>query len=202
MRKADLYATLAVLLIGGPLVFMFASAFVDGEARRREAPLRALLGNAAYDALSSSEPIDQHYMGDDRLAPDFSLQRRDGSAWRLSEHRGRVLVLNFWTVTCGPCVEEMPTLEDLARVVENRDDIELVTISVDRDWDTVSTVVPASSPIPVLLDPDRSVVRGMFGTRLFPETWIVDPRGVIRLRVDGARDWSTGVALDAIRTFF
>lgn len=201
MRKADLYATLAVLLLGGPLVFMFASAFVDGEARRREAPLRALLGNAAYDALSSGEPIDQHYMGDDRLAPDFSLQRRDGSVWRMSEHRGRVLVLNFWTVTCGPCVEEMPTLEDLARVVENRDDIELVTISVDRDWDTVSTVVPESSPIPVLLDPERSVVRGMFGTRLFPETWIVDPRGVIRLRIDGARDWSTGVALDAIRTF-
>ncbi|MCZ7681473.1 MAG: TlpA family protein disulfide reductase [Sandaracinaceae bacterium] len=106
----------------------------------------------------------------------------------MSDHRGKVVVMNFWTVTCQPCVEEMPTLVQLSRILEERDDIELVTVSTDRDWDTVRTVVPEDAPMTVLLDPEREVVNGKFGTRLFPETWIIDPDGVIRLRVDGSRD--------------
>jgi peroxiredoxin len=201
MRRAEILAGVAVFLIGGPLAFMYASAIADGEVRRRETPLRAMLGSDAYDALSRGEPTDQHYLGSDRLAPDFTLQDREGRAWRLSDHRGETVVLNFWTVTCQPCVEEMPELEELARIVADRDDVELVTISTDREWDTVATVVGPRSPLTVLLDPDKSVVRGMFGTRLYPETWIIDPRGVIRMRVDGPRSWSSAVALDAIESF-
>lgn len=200
MRRAEILAGLLVLVIGGPLTFMYASALTDGETRSREAPLRAMLG-AAYDPLSRGEASDQHYLGNDRLAPDFTLQDRDGNPWRLSDHRGKTVVLNFWTVTCQPCVEEMPELEELARIVAERDDVELVTISTDREWDTVSTVVGPRSPLAVLLDPDKAVVRDLFGTRLYPETWIIDPRGVIRMRVDGPRMWSSAVALDAIESF-
>ena len=95
----------------------------------------------------------------------------------------------------------MPELEELARIVAERDDVELVTISTDRSWDQVATVVPPTSPLTVLLDPDKAVVRDRFGTRLYPETWVIDPDGVIRLRVDGPREWSSAVALDAIETF-
>lgn len=201
MRRAEILAGIAVLLLGAPLAFMFASALADGEARRHEAPLRAILGNAAYDALRRGDPSDQHYLGDDRLAPDFTLQDREGRPWRLSDHRGKVVVLNFWTVTCQPCVEEMPTLEELAQIVGEREDVELVTISTDRSWDQVATVVPPTSRLRVLLDPDKAVVRDRFGTRLYPETWIIDREGVIRLRVDGPREWSSAIAVDAIESF-
>lgn len=201
LERADVLAAALVLLIGGPLVFTFASAFVDGETRRHEAPLRALFGTQIYDQLMHGDSVPQHYLGNDRLAPDFELTDQDGNPWRLRDHRGHVVVMNFWTVTCGPCVEEMPTLIDLSRIAEERGDIELVTISVDHSWDEVRTVVPHDAPMRVLLDSDRSVTRDMFGTRLFPETWIVDGRGVIRARVDGARDWASGIALDAIRSF-
>jgi len=53
----------------------------------------------------------------------------------------------------------------------------------------------------VLFDPDRKIITGKFGTRLFPETWIIDPRGVVRLRVDGARDWSSALSVEAIKSF-
>ena len=201
MRRADIAAGIADVLVGAPLVFMFASASADGEIRRREAPLRAILGSQAFEALSRGEPSEQHYLGDDRLVPDFTLQDRDGRPWRMSEQRGRVVVLNFWTITCQPCVEEMPALEELARIVGDRDDIELVSISTDRTWDEVGTVVRPTSALRVLLDPEKSVVRDLFGTRLYPETWIVDPHGVIRARVDGARDWSSAVALDLLESF-
>jgi peroxiredoxin len=142
-----------------------------------------------------------HYLGNDRLVPDFELQDQDGNTFRMADARGRVVVLNFWTVTCGPCIEEMPSLVELSRIVADRDDVELVTISTDRTWDDVRTVIPEGTPLRVLLDPDRSVVRGRFGTRMYPETWIVDRRGVIRLRIDGARPWSSAIAVDAIESF-
>ena len=61
--------------------------------------------------------------------------------------------------------------------------------------------IPSGTPLRVLMDRDRSVVRGQYGTVLFPETWVVDAEGVIRMRVDGAREWSSAVALDAIESF-
>jgi len=45
------------------------------------------------------------------------------------------------------------------------------------------------------------VVTDAFGTKLFPETWIIDKNGVVRLRFDGAFDWSSPVALDLIRAY-
>ncbi|MEC7524836.1 MAG: TlpA disulfide reductase family protein [Myxococcota bacterium] len=200
-RSADMAALLLVAAIGAPLIYGVASAFADGEVRRREMPVRSLIGTDAYEALAAGRQTPQHYMGNDRTAPDFELPQRDGSTWRLSDHRGKVLVLNFWTVTCQPCMEEMPSLISLSRILADRDDIELITISVDRDWETVRSAVPDDVPMTVLLDPDREVVREKFGTRLFPETWVIDPDGVIRLRVDGRRDWSSAVALDVFETY-
>ena len=47
---------------------------------------------------------------------------------------------------------------------------------------------------------DKSVVRGMFGSRLYPETWVIDPDGVIRVRVDGGKDWAAPIALEMIES--
>lgn len=217
----ELKASSLVAAIGVFFVFLLASAFADGEVRRTELPLRALLGNEAYEALAAGEPTPQHYMqrpptpvwsrwrsdaprvdrSKDRLAPDFSLQAQDGSTFRLSEHRGKVLILNFWTVTCQPCIEEMPSLLELGRMLKGRKDVELVLVSTDRDWDTVRTVLRDDAPFISLLDPDRAVVRGKFGTQLYPETWLIDREGIIRLRVDGRRDWSNPIVLDVIDSY-
>ena len=99
--------------------------------------------------------------------------------------------MNFWSITCGPCVEEMPSIIDLSRMVEDRDDIEVVTVTIDRRESDVRSVVPSTSPLTVLMDRDRSVVRGRYGTVLFPETWIIDGDGVIRMRIDAPFDWSS-----------
>lgn len=200
-RTADWIAAGIVFALGAPLLWAGASAFASGERARREAPARALIGPQAYAAFERGEAYPEHYMGNDRTAPDFALEAADGSTWRLSEHRGKVIVMNFWTVTCGPCMEEMPSLIELAGILEDRDDIELVTVSVDQDWETVRSAVPADAPMTVLLDSDRAVVNGQFGTRLFPETWVIDREGFIRLRVDGAREWSSALAMDAFQAY-
>lgn len=198
MKKPELYAAIVAILIGAPLVYIFSSAMAEGQIRAREAPLRAILGSQAYTALAAGEETQVHYMGNDRLAPDFTLPDKDGRPWRLSDQRGKVVIINLWSITCQPCVEEMPSLIELAKILDGRDDVELVTISVDQGWDEVASLFPEGTPLKVLFDPEREVVRGKLGTRLYPETWFIDPDGVIRLRVDGPRDWSQPVVQDVI----
>ena len=183
------------------MMSMYAMAAADGVERSREAPLRALFGDQAYDALADGEQSDLHYLGNDRLAPDFTLRDRSGRPFRLSDHRGKVIVLNFWSITCRPCVEELPSFTELTRLMAERDDVEIVTVSTDSGWDEVGSLFAGDARLRVLFDSEREVVTGMYGTRLFPETWIIDPQGVIRLRVDGARDWSSAYVRDIITSY-
>ena len=201
MPKREVIAAAIVAAIAFPVIFIFAGAIADARARSGEAPFRAVMGNARFEALMDGEGGVPHYLGASLLAPDFTLPEQTGGEWTLSKQRGNVIVLNFWTVTCRPCIQEMPTLELLAEIVEPWGDVEVVAVSTDRSWDEVATIIPPSSRITSLLDRDRAVVNGKFGTKLFPETWIIDPDGVIRFRFDGALDWSDPVALDLIRAY-
>jgi peroxiredoxin len=185
---ADKLAAVVAFVLGAPFAFMMVRGFAEGEVRRHEVPVRALLGDETFEAFRDGETPKSHYYGNDRLAPDFTLRDKDGKEWNLKDHRGKTVVLNFWTVTCQPCVEEMPSFEHLALIAKERGDLEVVTISTDRGW----------SDVAALFDPDKSVVREKFGTRLYPETWVIDPKGVIRLRIDGGRDWSAPIALEAV----
>jgi peroxiredoxin len=200
-RTPDLIALFVTVVLGAPALFFLAAATAEGESKRRETPLRAMLGDEAYETIARGGTPEQGYFGNDRIAPDFTLRDKDGNAWKLSDHRGKVVVLNFWSVTCPPCVEEMPSLIELAQRFDPRSDVELVSVTTDADWATVGPLFQRDSKLRVLFDADRRVTAGLFGTRQLPETWIIDPEGVIRVRVDGARDWSHSFARELILSY-
>lgn len=160
-------------------VFSLVRTGIDAESRRACAPLCALRPD---------------YAARDRRAPDFELPKIDGGRGRLSDFRGQAIVLNFWSKTCRPCLEEMPSLAQFAKMLAAQGNIKLLTISTDESVEdarnTVRSVLGADPPFVVFVDPEAAVVTGKFGTKLYPETWFIDPRGIIRARVDGARDWS------------
>jgi peroxiredoxin len=197
-KSPDILAAVIAFLAGAPFAFMLVQGFAEGEVRRREIPLRAMLGDEIFETFRDGEMASHHYYGNNRLAPDFELKDQHGKPWKLSEQRGKTVVLNFWTITCGPCVEEMPSLEQLALVAKERSDIEVVAVTTDKDWSDVQSLFKPDSKLRILFDGDKAVVRGKFGTRLYPETWVVDKDGVIRVRVDGARDWSAPIALEML----
>lgn len=200
-KNRELWAALLVLLLGAPFVFVFARAMADGEVRRREGPLRAMLGDQAFNALSQGQKTEMHYLGDGLLAPDFTLEDKDGKPWRLKDQRGKIVVMNFWTITCQPCVEEMPSLITLADIAKKRKDIELVAITSDKDWATVAAIFPPRSHLKVLFDPSKKVIKEKYGSKLFPETWVIGPDGVVRMRVDGPRDWGAALSIAAFERF-
>lgn len=207
MNRRELLAGLLALVIGAPLVFMLARALADGMVRHEQGPVRSLLGNRTYERLRAGRPSPKHYLaprsgaGAWLRAPDFTLPDRHGDSWTLREHRGKVVVLNFWTADCKPCIREMPSLDRLARMARRWDEVEVVSVSTDAGWNQVRPVLPEDPALRVLFDPDESVVEDKFGTRLYPETWIIDPRGIVRLRYDGAFDWASPIAVEIIRSF-
>lgn len=168
-------------------VYSFVSVAKEAETRRRCAPTCLLRPN---------------YAGFERKAPDFVLKDVKGENVSLASFRGKVVVLNFWTKTCGPCMEEMPEIADLARILEPMGDVAVVTISTDETGEearsTLKAVLKGEAPFPILMDPDLKVVREKFGTSLYPETWIIDKQGVIRARFDGAREWSSATVVQLI----
>lgn len=200
-KGRELLAALLVLVLGAPFVFVFARAMADGELRRREGPLRAMIGDQAFEANARGEKTELHYLGDGLLAPDFTLMDQDGKPWRLRDHRGKTVVMNFWTITCQPCVEEMPSLVTLADIAKNRKDIEVVAVTSDKNWEAVAPIFPPRSKLKVLFDPERKIIRDKYGSKLFPETWVIDPEGVVRMRVDGPRDWGAALSIAAVERF-
>lgn len=199
--KAEGIAAAIAGAVALPLLVVGALALNDAIVRAEEAPLRSLFGDERYEELAAGEGGFPHYLGSDRLAPDFTLETADGGTWRMEDQRGKVVIMNFWSITCPPCIEEMPSLELLAHMAEEWDDVEVVAVSTDEGPEAVAEVVPDDPRLTHLFDPNKEVVEGMFGTELYPETWIIDPRGVVRFRFDGARDWSSPLILDLVEQF-
>jgi cytochrome oxidase Cu insertion factor (SCO1/SenC/PrrC family) len=159
-------------------VIVFARAVRDGESRRAPETLVQYLG--------------PNYTGENRLAPDFELVDRHGTRHRLSALRGKVVVLHFWTRTCEPCIDELQrSIPAFDEIVRSRNDLALVTVTIDANWEAIAPLVPPGLQAPILFDPERTVVSGRYGTQLFPETWVIDPRGVIRARFDHPLEWDS-----------
>lgn len=168
-------------------VFSFVSVAKEGELRRRCSPTCILRPN---------------YAGYEKKAPNFTLKDTRGHETSLDAYRGKVLVLNFWTKTCGPCLEEMPEIADLSRILKPMNDVAVLTVSTDDTAEeaiaTLKSVLREEPPFAVLMDPDAKIVHDKFGTSLYPETWIIDKNGVIRARFDGAREWSNATVVEFV----
>lgn len=183
--KGTQLAQLGFAALAAAGVYSFITSAREGERRRMCTPACALR---------------PHYANANRTAPDFELPTLDGTTKKLSDYRGKVVVLNFWTKTCKPCLEEMPALADFARVLGQEKDMVLLTISTDESVEdarvTLSSVLAGEPPFVTFVDAENQIVSEKYGTKLYPETWFIDKEGVIRARFDGARDWMDSLHLE------
>src|SRR5271168_2406888 len=126
-----------------------------------------------------------------KLAPDFTLKNLAGETISLSSLRGKVVFLNVWATWCGPCREEMPSMETLYEAFKNRNDFVILAVSQDRRGRAaVQPYVEKNHfQFDILLDPDN-VVGDAYNVSGVPETFIIDRRGRIVAHHMGAFDWS------------
>ena len=118
------------------------------------------------------------------LAPDFALPAAAGGNVRLSEHRGEVVLLTFWSSRCSVCVAQLAALGELQATYRSAGLVTLA-VSVDDDLPRATRFAKAHpTRFPLLLDRRKDVSRAYQIERL-PTTVLIDRRGRVRfLRAD------------------
>lgn len=126
---------------------------------------------------------------DREKAPDFYLESLTGEKVQLKSLKGKVIFLNFWATWCGPCKEEMPSMEALCQGFKDKG-FAFLTISLDYEGrKTVKKFMEKQQyDFPVLLDPTSKTLQ-LFQVSRIPTTVIIDRGGRMIGRVIGPRDW-------------
>ena len=138
----------------------------------------ALIGFALYQT-GESEAVE---IG--QTAPDFELTTLDGKTVRLSEFRGKGVLINFWASWCKPCRDEMPAIQ---RVYERHRDkgLEVLGVNIAETGVTVDGFVRhLDLTFPILLDQNREVTQ-MYGIGPIPSSIFVSPEGKVVRKVSG-----------------
>ncbi|MCA9131964.1 MAG: TlpA family protein disulfide reductase [Planctomycetales bacterium] len=111
-------------------------------------------------------------------APDFALSTLDGQQFRLSKHRDRVVVLDFWASWCGPCMQTMPQVEEVVNDLGS-ERVQLVAVNIQESSARAEVAVKRLSLTgTVLLDSDGQTA-AVYAANAIPQTVIVDRTGQV-----------------------
>jgi peroxiredoxin len=114
-------------------------------------------------------------------APDFALTTSDGASLRLSDLRGKVVLLNFWATWCPPCKAEMPDLDALHREYGPAHDFVVLGVDMEETATEVQDFASRSHiTFPLLLDEEGVVSAQLYAVRSLPTSMIIDREGRIR----------------------
>ncbi len=111
-----------------------------------------------------------------KTLPSFELADLSGKTWRLTNLKGRSVLINVWATWCGPCQVELPKLEKLYRRIKDRTDVQILTLTIDEDVGLVAPFMKEKGyTFPVL--PAYSFVTSLLDLVGIPQNWIVDSNG-------------------------
>ena len=183
------HRTIRILLISITLIFFvfFAMQVFDADP--------------VADATSDSRKLERLFedMGVDKLPQDtdpveIRLQDINGNLVSLSDFRGRIVFLNFWTTWCPTCLIEMPSMEKLHQKFKGKD-FAMVTVNIQESDSQIKKFFNKFNlTFTALLDTTGEVAIG-FSIRAIPTTFILDKSGRTIGTIMGPREWDSNKAV-------
>ncbi len=161
-------------------------------------PLR---GPARFESISSSSSGDLVSSSKQADLSSVALEARTGEPFKLSDLHGQLVLLDFWSIGCGPCIEEIPDLNALAEAYEGT----LVLVSVNSDLRYSSSQQQIQDFIEeydiayqVVLDTDEATLMERFGVQGWPARFLIDEQGVFLMEPTEKR---TRLSLREVRQY-
>jgi len=106
-------------------------------------------------------------------APEFKLRCLDGSEVSLSSYKGKIVIIDFWSIYCPPCREEIPGFVEIYQKLKDRG-VEILGINLDRDDEKVKAFIEANKVDYPILFSTKEVLDAYGGGQAIPTTFILD----------------------------
>ena len=121
--------------------------------------------------------------------PALALKGLDGATHRLADYRGKVILLNFWATWCGPCRDEMPSIQELKDKLAGKPFV-VLAVNLDEPESRIRKFLSQMKlDFTILLDPEKKAARA-WGARILPASYVIGPDGRIRYTLVGEINWS------------
>ena len=141
-------------------------------------------------ASPKAEDMKHAAFSDQQPAPDFVLKDVYGKDVKLSDYKGKIVVLNFWATWCGPCRKEMPDFVEL-QAQYAKDGLQFIGIALDQEGAAkVKPFVEKNKIIYPILIGNNDIADKFGGMNAIPVTFLIDRKGMIRGHYIGMRQKS------------
>lgn len=129
--------------------------------------------------------------------PALNLKDLDGGPHRLADYRGKVVLINFWATWCGPCRDEMPSMQRLKEKLAGRP-FAVLAVNLDEPESRIRKFLSqVRVDFTILLDPGRNAAKA-WDARVLPASFVVGPDGRIRYSLVGEINWDHELVVSRI----
>lgn len=170
------------LLLVGALIVILVVGIVQKNVEERQAADRLNEGSVV-DFLPTDEGLAQG-----KSAPDFALTTLDGEAVRLSDYKGKKVILNFWATWCPPCRAEMPDMQKYYDEQAEGENVEILAVNLttaDKGMDKINAFVEEFSlTFPVPMDTEGDI-GDLYQAASIPTSYMIDTEGRVQQKIVG-----------------
>ena len=157
-----------------------------------------------YQYLQNKNTLPEHIVKNQNIKKensDFTVYNLNKKSIALSSLLNKIVMINFWATWCAPCIEELPSLNELAKHYPEKLIILAVSNENTEDITNFLMAFPRfhSNFIPANIGKEKMLAT--FSVRAFPETYILDKRGKLIQKVIGPQKWNSEEWKNKIKTF-
>ncbi|PWK14431.1 thiol-disulfide oxidoreductase ResA [Tumebacillus permanentifrigoris] len=125
-----------------------------------------------------------------QAAPDFQLQTLDGKPVKLSDYKGKVVLLNFWASWCEPCRQEMPDIEKAYQAYKDQGVVVLGSNLRENNVSVKGFVDNMGLTFPIVMDKDGNLATQTYKVKPIPTSFFIDKAGILRQKAEMPMSYS------------